>query len=51
MLSLDDLPPEVILERVLPQLPLKDLLSLSATSKTFHDLCVSPLSSSFRDLH
>ncbi|CCM03324.1 uncharacterized protein FIBRA_05452 [Fibroporia radiculosa] len=38
MLSLSDLPVELLLDHICPLLPIQDLLSLSSTSHSFHNL-------------
>jgi hypothetical protein len=37
-----DLPNEVLLDYLLPALPVKDLVRMSRVSKFFYELCVSP---------
>jgi hypothetical protein len=40
--SLLDLPPEVLLQGLLPFLPVKDLLNISLVNKELHALAVCP---------
>lgn len=37
-----DLPTEVLLDYLLPALPVKDLVRMSRVCKFFYELCVSP---------
>jgi hypothetical protein len=40
--SLQDIPDEILLDHLLPVLPLKDLLTFSLLSTRYHELAVRP---------